>query len=209
LSLPPSLRGALRLPLSTAGMRIGILGGSFNPPHEGHRLVAEQCLKRLHLDAVWIVVTPGNPLKSVSELAPLSQRIEQAAAVFDHPRIRITAFEAQHGFRYTWQTLQHLRRAVPTAGFVWLMGADNMRSFHRWKRWQLIASLMPMAVYARPGSTLLATTSPAATTLRRFRLPEAAAPRLASLRAPAWLILHGMQSAQSSSALRAWRHSSN
>jgi len=186
-------------------MRIGLFGGSFNPIHEGHRLVAEQCLKRLALDAVWLLVSPGNPLKDHSELAPLASRVEAARALTANPRIRVTAFEAAHDFHFTVDTLEWLSRACAGTRFVWIMGADNLSQFDRWERWEKIARLMPMAVYARPGSTLRATGSRAATALKQFRLPEADAETLASRDAPAWVYLHGVTSRQSSSAIRARR----
>lgn len=193
------------LPPNAPGMRIGLFGGSFNPIHEGHRLVAEQCLKRLALDAVWLLVSPGNPLKDHSELAPLASRVEAARALTANPRIHVTAFEAAHDFHYTVDTLEWLARACEGTRFVWIMGADNLSQFDRWERWERIAAMMPMAVYARPGSTLRATASRAAVALKKYRVPEAEAEVLASRDAPAWVYLHGVTSKQSSSAIRA-RH---
>lgn len=193
------------LPPHAPGMRIGLFGGSFNPIHEGHRLVAEQCLKRLALDAVWLIVTPGNPLKSHAELAPLAERVEAARALTANPRIHVTAFEAEHDFRYTIDTLLWLSHACEGTRFVWIMGADNLVQFDQWERWEEIARLMPMAVYARPGSTLRATASRAAIALKKYRLPEADAELLAGRDAPAWVYLHGVTSKQSSSAIRARR----
>jgi nicotinate-nucleotide adenylyltransferase len=184
-------------------MRIGLFGGSFNPVHEGHRLVAKQCLKRLQLDALWVMVTPGNPLKDNGELAPLEDRMEAARRLMDDPRIRVTGFEAAHGFRYSFETVGHLARSCDGVRFVWIMGADSLRDFHRWERWEEIASLVPMAVYARPGSNFRATRSPAAISLQAFRIPEEEAERLADREPPAWVYLRGIMSAQSSTALRA------
>ena len=199
---PPSLTA---LPPHAADMRIGLFGGSFNPIHEGHRLVAEQCLRRLALDAVWLLVTPGNPLKSHGELASLESRIDAARALIGNPRIHVTGFEAAHDFRYTVDSLEWLSAACAGAHFVWIMGADNLVQFDQWERWQDIAALMPIAVYARPGSTFRATVSKAATALKRYRLPEAEAESLASREPPAWVYLHGVTSSQSSSAIRAGR----
>ena len=186
-------------------MRIGLFGGSFNPIHEGHRLVAEQCLKRLALDAVWLLVSPGNPLKDHTELAPLASRVEAARGLTANPRIHVTAFEAAHDFHFTVDTLEWLSRTCAGTRFVWIMGADNLSQFDRWERWETIARLMPMAVYARPGSTFRATVSRAATALKQYRLPEDDAETLASRDAPAWVYLHGVTSKQSSSAIRAGR----
>ncbi|HVW92471.1 MAG TPA: nicotinate-nucleotide adenylyltransferase [Devosia sp.] len=190
------------LPLAQPGMRIGLFGGSFNPPHEGHRLVALQALKRLGLDAVWFLVSPGNPLKEHTELAPLAERVAATRALMHHPRLRVTGFEAAHGFTYTYETLSYLRRAFPGVRFVWIMGADNLAQFHRWERWREIAQLMPMAIYVRPGSNHLAPVSRAAIALARYRVDEGDARLLADLRPPAWIYLHGLMSPLSSSLLR-------
>lgn len=187
-------------------MRIGLFGGSFNPAHDGHRLVALQCLKRLDLDAVWLLVSPGNPLKDHSALAPLAQRVTAARALMNHARIAVTGFEAEHGFRYTFETLSFLRSARSGTRFVWVMGADNLHQFDRWERWQDIAGLMPMAIYDRPGSTLRATFSKAAVALKEYRIAEEEAETLADRQPPAWVYLHGMVSRQSSSAIRASRN---
>jgi nicotinate-nucleotide adenylyltransferase len=186
-------------------MRIGLFGGSFNPAHEGHRLVAEQTLQRLQLDALWVLVTPGNPLKDQSELSPLAERVEATRQVLDHPRIRVTGFEAAHGFTYSWQTVMFLKKTLKDRHFVWIMGADNLVNFHHWERWREIAAMLPIAVYVRPGSSRRATASLAATALAKYRVDEADAGRLAMLKPPAWVYLHGLTSALSSSAIRA-RH---
>jgi nicotinate-nucleotide adenylyltransferase len=193
------------LPPSGAGMRIGLFGGSFNPAHEGHRLVAEQTLQRLQLDALWVLVTPGNPLKDQSELSPLAERVKATRQVLDHPRIRVTGFEAAHGFTYSWQTVMFLKKTLKDRHFVWIMGADNLVNFHHWERWREIAAMLPIAVYVRPGSSRRATASLAATALAKYRVDEADAGRLAMLKPPAWVYLHGLTSALSSSAIRA-RH---
>ncbi|HHY50875.1 MAG TPA: nicotinate-nucleotide adenylyltransferase [Alphaproteobacteria bacterium] len=186
-------------------MRIGLFGGSFNPVHEGHRLVALQCLRRLGLDALWILVSPGNPLKDHAELAPLAERVAAVRALIDHPRVRVTAIEAAHGFRYTYETLRYLRRACEGVRFVWIMGADSLNDFHRWEHWQEIAATVPLAVYARPGVNFRATVSPAARALGEHRIPEDQAETLADRAPPAWVYLHGLMSAQSSTAIRAAR----
>jgi nicotinate-nucleotide adenylyltransferase len=198
-SAPPSITA---LPPAYAGMRVGLFGGSFNPPHEGHRLVALQVMKRLSLDAVWLLVSPGNPLKNHAELAPLSDRISAARRIMNHPAIRVTGFEAGRGFSYTFETLRFLKAVFPDVRFVWIMGADNLSQFDRWERWQEIAGLMPMAIYVRPGSTRLAPASKAATALARYRIDESDARRLPDLSPPAWTYLHGLMSPLSSSMLR-------
>lgn len=198
--------GITELPVAAPGMRIGLFGGSFNPAHEGHKLVALQCLRRLGLDALWLLVSPGNPLKDHSELASLEQRVKLARNLMDHPRISVTGFEAAHGFRYSFDTLRFLKKGRPQTRFVWIMGADNLRRFHEWERWQEIAAMLPMAIYARPGSTLRATFSRAAVALRAFRIPEAEAETIAVRQPPAWVYLHGMTSRLSSTAIRASRN---
>jgi nicotinate-nucleotide adenylyltransferase len=197
-----NISGVTDLPHAGRGMRVGLFGGSFNPPHAGHRLVALEVLKRLELDAVWLLVSPGNPLKDHSELAPLAERVAAARALMAHPRIRATGFEAARGFRYSYETLRFLRRSHPGTHFVWIMGADNLRWFHRWERWREIAALVPMAVYVRPGSSRLAPISRAAQALSRFRIDEADASRLADMRPPAWVYLHGLMSGLSSTLIR-------
>lgn len=198
-------RASSALPPHAPGMRIGLFGGSFNPAHEGHLLVARQCLKRLQLDSIWLLVSPGNPLKDHAELAPLAARLAATRALMDHPRIEVTGFEAAHDFRYTFDTLSYLRRSAEGVDFVWIMGADSLKDFHRWERWRDIASLVPIAVYARPGSNFRATRSRAATALAKFRIPEEEAETLAGRAPPAWVYLRGLMSAQSSTAIRAAR----
>ncbi|SFZ86696.1 nicotinate-nucleotide adenylyltransferase [Devosia enhydra] len=195
----------MRPPPAFPGMRIGLFGGSFDPFHEGHRLVAMEALKRLRLDTVWILVTPGNPLKDRSGLPPLAQRMADAHRVIDHPRIRVTGFEAARGFTYSYETVAWLRRRYPGVDFVWIMGGDSLRSFHRWQRWRDMARLVPIAVHARPGSVRIAPRSRAAQWLDDVRIPEDEAATLAGSTPPAWTYLTGVVSGQSSTAIRARR----
>ena len=191
-----------RLPPFKPGMRIGLLGGSFNPPHQGHALVTRLALTRLGLDRVWWLVTPGNPLKSQAELAAVTERVEAARRLIGGPKVAITDIESQIGARYTYETLAWLVRRAPGVRFVWLMGADNLRQFHLWRQWRTIADLVPIAVIDRPGSTLSAMSSQAAIALGPWRVPERDALRLADRRPPAFLFLHGPRSELSSSRLR-------
>lgn len=202
---PFRIPGITELPPSATGMRIGLFGGSFNPIHDGHRLVVEETLRRLELDALWVLVTPGNPLKNHNELAPLADRVLAARDLLDSPRVRVTGFEAAHGFTYSWQTVRFLTQSLPDRRFVWIMGADNLADFQRWERWRNIAAMVPMAVYVRPGSSRRAPVSMAASYLARWRIDEEDASRLAMLPPPAWVYLHGRQSSLSSSAIRARR----
>jgi nicotinate-nucleotide adenylyltransferase len=191
-----------RLPPFAPGMRIGLLGGSFNPPHEGHALITRLALRRLALDRVWWLVTPGNPLKSLTGLAALKARVEAARRLDVGPRVVVTDIEAQIGSRFTYDTLLWLRRRAPRVHFVWIMGADNLRQFHLWRHWRLIADLIPIVVVDRPGSTLKAISSPAGAALTRWRVPERDATRFAAMQPPALLFLHGPRSWLSSTALR-------
>ena len=184
-------------------MRIGIFGGSFNPIHEGHVLVATECLKRLKLDQVWLLVSPGNPLKEHRDLPPVEDRVKLAREAIRNPRIEVTGWEAAHGFHYTFDTLSHLKTELRGRKLVWIMGADSFRDFDHWERWESIAGLLPMAIYSRPGAARLARTAKAATVLAQFCLRETEAEVLADADPPAWVFLTGMMSPQSSTALRA------
>jgi nicotinate-nucleotide adenylyltransferase len=200
--------GLARLPRAAPGMRIGLYGGSFNPAHAGHRHVSLMALKRLGLDRIWWIVTPGNPLKDTGELATTAMRVEEARQVADHPRIDVTAFEAEIGARYTVDTLAYLKLRYPNVRFVWIMGADNLASFHRWRGWRRIARMMPMAVIDRPGWTLKALQSRSAAALSASRIAEADAIALPGLEPPAWVFLHGPRSHLSSTKLRQLRRTS-
>jgi nicotinate-nucleotide adenylyltransferase len=186
-------------------MRIGLFGGTFDPPHAAHRSACLLALRRLGLDRVWWLVTPGNPLKDTRGLAPLAQRISAAQKLAHHPLIDVTDVEAEIGTSYTYETVSYLVRRCQGVHFVWIMGADNLRSFHRWQRWRGIAELVPIAVVDRLGPSLYSTASVAAQSLGRFRLPERAATKLAESKPPAWVFLHGLKSPLSSTALRAAR----
>lgn len=190
-------------PPTSPGLRIGLFGGSFNPPHEGHALVAETALRRLGLDRIWWLVTPGNPLKHNAGLPSQAERMALVGELVGRdPRMVITGIEAAIGTRYTEETIRFLRRRCPQVNFVWLMGADNLAGFHRWKNWREIAANVPFAVIDRPGSTLRAASSPAARFLQRRRLDESDASLLARKPAPAWIFLHGKRSPASSTAIR-------
>jgi nicotinate-nucleotide adenylyltransferase len=204
-----SQSAAQALPFYTNGMRIGLLGGSFNPPHAAHRAISQFALKRLQLDRVWWLLTPGNPLKNHDGLHALAERAAAALKVADDPRINVSCLEAVIGTRYTVDTIIHLRRRVSGVHFVWIMGADNLAQFHRWKDWRRIASDVPIAVIDRPPQSFRALAAPAAQALARYRVPENQAARLADLPAPAWVFLTGMKSNLSSTGLRnpdgSWR----
>ncbi len=195
-------RADLMIPPTAPGLKIGLLGGSFNPPHLGHLHVARTALERLDLDRLWVLVTPGNPLKSTGDLASLGRRLAATRRLLDHPRIVVTALEASFGSPYTWRTVERLARTAPSVRFVWVMGADNLAGFHRWQHWRRIAKTVPIAVVDRPEASLAALHAPAAQAFADFRLAEIDAPSLAGRRPPAWVFLHGPRVALSSTELR-------
>ncbi len=170
-------RGRIVLPAHARGMRIGLFGGTFDPPHAAHRAASLLALRRLGLDRVWWLVTPGNPLKNIHGLAPLAERLATARALAHHPRIDVSDFEAELGTNYTYGTISYLIRRCPGVRFVWIMGADNLRHFHRWQRWRDIAALVPIAVIDRLGPSLYASAGIAGQALGFARLPESAARR--------------------------------
>lgn len=183
-------------------MSVGLFGGSFNPPHAGHVLVSEIALRRLRLDQLWWVVTPGNPLKNHGELVSLTERMRMSRELVSDPRVRVTGFEATYGLRYTSETLAFVKRRNPGVRFVWVMGADNLAGFHHWQNWRRIAQTFPIAVIDRPGSTLSHLSAPMAKAYGRARIDEDHAGRLAFERAPAWTFIHGPRSTLSSTAIR-------
>jgi nicotinate-nucleotide adenylyltransferase len=191
-----------RIPHHAPGQRIGLFGGTFDPPHRAHLAVSLFAMKRLRLDRVWWLVTPGNPLKDTTALAALDERLAAARALARHPRIDVTGIEALIGARYSYDTIRYLLSRCPLVHFVWIMGADNLARFHRWQNWRGIAALVPIAVVDRLGPSLDAVGSVAGHALRR-RIAERAAASLPRRRPPAWVYLHGLKSPLSSTALRA------
>ena len=183
--------------------RVGLFGGSFNPPHEGHRHASLIALRRLQLDAVWWLVTPGNPLKDPRGLAPLAQRLKAAVDIENHPRIHVTTLESELETRFTADTLRTLAARFPAINFVWIMGADNLATIHKWRDWQAIFRTMPIVVVARPGYAMKALASPAARLFADSRLDPDDAARLPSLAPPAWTYLDDRLDPTSSTAIRA------
>ena len=196
-------RADVAIPAALPAMTIGLFGGSFNPPHGGHLLVAETALQRLRLDQVWWMVTPGNPLKDPGELAPLAERIRQSRALTRNPKIIVCAPEAGFRTRYSADTIQTILARRSGVRFVWIMGADNLRTFHLWQDWRRIVHSIPIAVIDRPGSTLSHISAPMARTFAHARIDEDDAALIARKSAPAWTFIHGPRSSLSSTALRA------
>ncbi|MGN6309310.1 MAG: nicotinate-nucleotide adenylyltransferase [Xanthobacteraceae bacterium] len=198
----PSVAPSQVIPYHTNGLRIGLLGGSFNPPHEAHRAISQFAMKRLQLDRVWWLVSPGNPLKNGYGANDIAARAAAARKIARDPRIDVTCLEAVIGTRYTVDTISFLRRRCAGARFVWIMGADNLAQFHRWDDWQGIAAQVPIAVIDRPPQSFRALAAPAALALTCDRLPENKARQLADAKPPAWTFLTGMKLSLSSTKLR-------
>lgn len=187
---------------NTRGRRIGLLGGSFDPAHLGHVHITLEALKRFDLDAVWWLVSRGNPLKTRGP-APMGRRMVRARDVMQHPSVHISDIEAQLGTRYTAETLRALRHKFPAARFTWLMGADNLAQFHLWKDWDEIINTVPIGVLARPGDRIEGRTAPAAQIYRHALLKGRQARLLSMANAPAWAFVNVPMRDISSTALRA------
>ncbi len=194
--------GVSGMPHACPGQTIGLLGGSFDPPHQGHVHITKTALKCFGLDRIWWLVTPGNPLKEQGP-APLPERMQACRAMMVHPRVTVTDIEAKLGTRYTAQTIAALRRRYPGVRFVWLMGADNLAQFHQWQDWRWIIETVPIGVIARPGERISARLSKTARIYRAARVPKYAAPILGQCDAPAWSFINAPMVDQSSSAIRA------
>jgi nicotinate-nucleotide adenylyltransferase len=184
-------------------MAVGLFGGSFNPAHDGHAHVAETAMQRLDLDRVVWLVSPQNPLKDSAETAPLSDRMASARTIAQGPRMIVSDFETRAGTRWTVDTLRAMRARHPGVHFVWLMGSDNLESFHRWRGWTDIMRMMPVAVIARPGSLLESRAAPAAMRFAASRVSAGEARLLPRMQAPAWTYLAAPLNPSSSTALRA------
>lgn len=204
---------ALRMPASDAlptarngvdrrSITVGLMGGSFNPAHEGHLHVARMAFRRLGVDEVWWLVSPQNPLKPTDGMAPFGDRTASARRMARHPRVRVRDVELRLGTHFTADTLVELRRRCPRIRFVWIMGADNLAGFHRWERWSLIFHAAAVAVFDRPSYSLRALASRAAHRFARFRVPSKAARTLAHRRLPAWVFLHTRRHPASATRIR-------
>lgn len=189
-----------RLPALSANQTIGLMGGSFDPAHSGHAHVIAVARRALHLDQVWVLVAPGNPLKRTA--TPLDKRLAGAKRTLEHGRTHVTAIERDLHTTYTIDTLRKLKRLAPQARFVWLMGADNLRDFQKWRQWQAIARLVPIAVVSRPGASPRAGLSRFARQFAAARLPASAASALPTHTPPAWVYLPAPLDPASSTAIR-------
>lgn len=196
-----------RFPAIRPGLTIGLLGGSFDPPHQGHVHITREALKRFGLDRVWWLVSPGNPLKEHGP-APLEDRMAAARAIMQHPKVEISDFEARAGTRFTAETLAALMREYRGARFIWLMGADNLVQLPQWQDWERIMDTVPIGVLARPGDRIRARNSKAARVYAAARIRGRDSLKLARAEAPAWCFVNVPMSDESSSAIRArggWR----
>jgi nicotinate-nucleotide adenylyltransferase len=197
-----------RFPVAQAGQVIGLLGGSFDPAHEGHAHITRVALRRFGLDRVWWLVSPGNPLKERGP-APLGLRIERARKVINDPRVIVTGIEERLGTRYTAETIASLQKRYRGVRFVWLMGADNLSQFDRWQNWEQIANSVPIGVVARPEYGVKARTSKMARMFRGAQLDPRASTVLGYYNAPAWCYVNHPLSHASSTAIRdkgEWDH---
>jgi nicotinate-nucleotide adenylyltransferase len=190
-----------------ATRKIGLLGGSFNPAHEGHRHISLQALKRLRLDEVWWMVTPQNPLKSARETAPFEDRMKAAARVARHPRIRVTDIEAKLGTQHTADTLSALLPRFPKCRFVWLMGADNLQQISEWKSWTDIFRRVPIAIFSRPPYSKPALNARSVRVFADARIAESRAGSIVGVPPPAWVFLYTPPHAASATRIRARRGS--
>ncbi len=188
--------------MATDGLRVGLLGGSSDPPHAGHLHISKWALKEFGLDQVWWLVSPGNPLKTEGP-APIERRVAASRDLVDHPRIKVTDLERRLGTRYTAATVSALKAKYPNVRFVWLMGADNLADFHKWDRWADIMNMVPVGVLSRPGEQLSAGCSPTARRFAHARLSARRSTALPFRQAPCWSLLTGPMVKMSSTSLRA------
>ncbi|UMM64114.1 nicotinate-nucleotide adenylyltransferase [Aristophania vespae] len=184
-------------------IRVGLLGGSFNPAHEGHKQIAQQALKSLQLDQVWLLVSPGNPLKSARMMAPFAQRLATAQSIADGKHIIATDIEFRLKERFTWRTVLKLKKLYPNIRFVWLMGSDGFAQFSQWKRWQYLAKIIPIAIFPRPNTIMPALRGKASSAMRRHRrVARQAATILNEKIMPCWSFLSTAQNPISSTYIR-------
>ncbi len=190
-----------KFPKSHAGLKVGLFGGSFDPAHDGHLNVCLHALKRFNLDQIWLLISVQNPLKEKNP-SSLDKRVNHAKRVFQHPKIKVTKIEALLDTHFTYHTLLTLKQLYPSTQFTWIMGADNLATVHLWEEWEMIFSLMPVGVLARPRQGLLALRSPAARKFASYQIVQKDSQRLSSMDAPAWCYINLPMSRTSSSEIR-------
>lgn len=191
--------------MGSPGQRVGLLGGSFNPAHDGHLHISLLALKHLQLDEVWWMVSPQNPLKPIQGMAPFEKRLADARELAKHPDIRVTDIEMRLGTRYTYDTLTGLKACFPRVDFVWVMGADNLAQMARWHRWTKIFNLVPIAIFDRAPYSFDALAGRAAQAFARFKLRARDAHKLAEARPPSWIFFHTRLHPGSATRIRARR----
>ncbi len=191
----------LGLPIATPGNVIGLLGGSFDPPHAGHVHITRQALQTFGFSKIWWLVSPGNPLKKIGPVK-FTKRYQACSSIISNPLVCITDIELRLGSKFTADTLRKLTAIYPGVRFVWLMGADNLVNFHLWDNWDWIIQNFPIGVMARPGEQIKAGLSPAAIKYRKFRIPTYHASKLSYYSAPAWSLLVGPMRDISSTKIR-------
>ena len=185
------------------GKRIGLLGGSFNPAHDGHLHISRAAFERLKIDEVWWMVSPQNPLKKAHDMSDFNSRIQSAEDIADDPRIIVSDIEQEMGTVFTVDTLEALKKKFPKHRFVWLMGADNLRQIPKWRGWRRIFRMVPIAIFPRPSYSRRALAGKASRRFKRFQIKTARAPRLATMRAPAWVFLRTQPNTTSATRIRA------
>ena len=189
------------------GTTIGLLGGSFDPPHSGHVHITNQALQTLSLNKIWWLVSPGNPLKPKGPLS-LIKRVNECKKIVQNPNVVVSDIEVRLNTYFTAHTLRKLFTLYPRARFVWLMGADNLTNFHNWEEWTWIMENIPLGIMARPGEQVKAGLSQTALRYRRFRVNSYNASAIPFMRAPAWSLLGGPMRDVSSTKIRStglWR----
>ncbi|EJF90398.1 nicotinate-nucleotide adenylyltransferase [Bartonella tamiae] len=190
------------MPYVESGNVVGLFGGSFNPPHDGHVLVAKTAIQRLGLQQLWWMVTPGNPLKDNRALPSLQSRICLSTKMIDDPRIKITGFEEKIGAYTSIMTIRHILKRHKGVYFVWIMGGDSLSTFHHWHCWRDIVHTLPIAIIDRPMAKKAVLSAPMAQTYQKFRIKEEQSTSLPYMKAPAWVYIHAQRSNTSSTALR-------
>lgn len=191
-----------KLPIANSGQRVGLFGGSFNPPHAGHLHVATVALRKLQLDSIWWLVCPKNPLKSDNSLLSLNKRVKLCHELANHPKMKITAFESTIRALYSAETIKNIQMRLPEVNFVWVMGADNLTNLRQWEKWEEIGKSLPFAIVDRPNYSYTALNSIVAHKYSRFRVDEFDASMLPFQSLPSWTFIHASKSELSSTSLR-------